>query len=40
MKHPAVALVGVIGVSDPVRGEIVKAFILPQTGVTPDKALE
>ena len=40
MKHPAVALVGVIGVSDPVRGEIVKAFILPQAGVTPDNALE
>jgi acetyl-CoA synthetase len=40
MKHPAVALVGVIGVADPVRGEIVKAFILPRTGVTPDKALE
>ena len=40
MKHPAVALVGVIGVSDPVRGEIVKAFILPREGVTPDRALE
>ncbi len=40
MGHPAVALVGVIGVADPVRGEIVKAFILPRTGVTPDKALE
>jgi acetyl-CoA synthetase len=40
MKHPAVALVGVIGVPDPVRGEIVKAFILPRSGVTPDKALE
>jgi acetyl-CoA synthetase len=40
MKHPAVALVGVIGVPDPVRGEIVKAFILPRAGVTPDKDLE
>jgi acetyl-CoA synthetase len=40
MKHRAVALVGVIGVPDPVRGEIVKAFILPKAGVTPDKALE
>ena len=40
MKHPAVALVGVIGVPDQVRGEIVKAFILPRPGVTPDKALE
>ena len=40
MKHRAVALVGVIGVADPIRGEIVKAFILPKEGVTPDKALE
>ena len=40
MTHKAVALVGVIGVPDPVRGEIVKAFILPKEGVTPDKALE
>ena len=40
MKHPAVALVGVIGVSDPVRGEVVKAFILPKAGVTPDSNLE
>ena len=30
MKHEAVALVGVIGVHDPIRGEIVKAFILPK----------
>jgi acetyl-CoA synthetase len=40
MKHRAVALVGVIGVADPIRGEIVKAFILPKEGVTPGKALE
>ena len=40
MKHAAVALVGVIGVSDPIRGEIVKAFILPKEGVRPDTALE
>jgi acetyl-CoA synthetase len=40
MKHEAVALVGVIGVSDPIRGEIVKAFILPKEGVMPDNALE
>jgi acetyl-CoA synthetase len=40
MKHPAVALAGVIGISDPIRGEIIKAFILPKEGLTPDKALE
>jgi acetyl-CoA synthetase len=40
MKHEAVALVGVIGVPDATRGEIVKAFILPKEGVTPDKELE
>jgi acetyl-CoA synthetase len=27
MKHPAVAMVGVVGVPDPVRTEIVKAFV-------------
>ena len=40
MKHKDVALVGVIGVSDPIRGEIVKAFILPKEGVRPNQALE
>ena len=30
----------VIGVSDAVRGEIVKAFILPKAGVRPDNALK
>jgi acetyl-CoA synthetase len=40
MKHAAIALVGVIGVPDPIRGEIVKAFILPKRGVKPDRALE
>ena len=40
MKHAAVTLVGVIGVPDPIRGEIVKAFILPKEGVRPDEALE
>ena len=40
MKHEAVALVGVIGMLDPIRGEVVKAFILPPKGVTPDKLLE
>jgi acetyl-CoA synthetase len=40
MKHEAVALVGVIGVPDPIRGEAVKAFILPREGVIADKVLE
>ena len=40
MSHEAVALVCVLGVPDKVRGQIVKAFIVPQKGITPDKALE
>jgi acetyl-CoA synthetase len=40
MKHEAVALVCVLGVPDPVRGQIVKAFIVPKAGFEPDQALE
>lgn len=40
MKHEAVALVGVIGVPDKIRGEIIKAFIVPKEGIKVDKALE
>jgi len=40
MKHEAVALVGVIGVPDKLRGEIIKAFVMPKDGVKVDKALE
>ncbi|HSK40349.1 MAG TPA: AMP-dependent synthetase, partial [Arenibaculum sp.] len=32
MRHPAVALAAVVGVPDPVRTEIVKAFIVLRTG--------
>jgi acetyl-CoA synthetase len=40
MKHEAVALVCVLGVPDPVRGQIVKAFIVPRVGFTPDRLLK
>jgi acetyl-CoA synthetase len=35
MKHPAVALVAVIGIPDEVRTEIVKAFVVPGADVAP-----
>jgi len=38
-KHPAVALAGVIGSPDPIRGEIVVAFIVPAPGVQPSEEL-
>ncbi|PIK73702.1 hypothetical protein CS379_06935 [Methylobacterium frigidaeris] len=40
MRHPAVALCGVVGVPDPVRTEAVKAFIVLKGGVegTPELA--
>jgi acetyl-CoA synthetase len=39
MKHPAVALAGVIGSPDPIRGEVVAAFIVPRHGVQPSQSL-
>ena len=39
MKHPAVALAGVVGSPDPIRGEIVVAFIVPAPGHEPSPAL-
>jgi acetyl-CoA synthetase len=35
MKHPAVALVAVVGSPDELRTEIVKAFVVPRADVTP-----
>jgi acetyl-CoA synthetase len=40
MQHPSVAMVAVIGVPDSVRGEIVKAFIVPRDGTAVDTALQ
>ncbi|MCO5130300.1 MAG: AMP-binding protein [Xanthobacteraceae bacterium] len=39
MRHPAVALVAVVGVPDSLRGEVVKAFVVPRAGTTVDAAL-
>jgi acetyl-CoA synthetase len=39
MEHPAVAEVGVIGVSDPVAGEMVKAYVALKNGIEPSEAL-
>ena len=40
VKHPAVAMVGVVGVPDPVRTEIVKAFVQLRPEVAPSAALK
>ena len=40
MKHPAVAMVGVVGIPDKVRTEIVKAFVQLRPEVTPTEALK
>ncbi|HUK11556.1 MAG TPA: acyl-CoA synthetase [Stellaceae bacterium] len=39
MKHPAVALAAAVGVPDPVRTEIVKAFLVLKSGRSPSEAL-
>jgi acetyl-CoA synthetase len=39
IKHPAVALAAVVGKPDPVRTEIVKAFVVLKSGQTPSPAL-
>lgn len=40
VEHPAVAEAGVIGKPDPIRGEIIKAFIALREGYEPSEELE
>lgn len=40
VEHPAVAEAGVIGKPDPVRGELIKAFIALREGYTPSEELK
>jgi acetyl-CoA synthetase len=39
MKHPSVLLAAAVGHPDPVRGEVVRAFVVPQPGARPSSAL-
>jgi acetyl-CoA synthetase len=39
VEHPAVAEAGVIGIPDPVRGQIIKAFVTLRSGYVPSEEL-
>ena len=39
LKHDAVQMAAAIGVPDPVRTEVVKAFVIPSPGTTPSPEL-
>jgi acetyl-CoA synthetase len=39
MKHPAVLMAAVVGIPDPVRGEIIKAFLVPRPEAVAGPAL-
>lgn len=40
MRHPAVALAAAVGVPDPIRTEIVRAYVVLRPGTSPTKELE
>jgi acetyl-CoA synthetase len=40
IKHPDVAMAAVIGVPDPVRNEVIKAFVVLSRGVSPSDEIK